>query len=243
MTNRSKIKSTNKAILADECRGYLRRVYEVNKDVLPLLFPVLHFGSTNLECPVDIFFTDVVPVISSVVRPANKLRDQVVEHPQTTVYKNIINANSSLRAIILCMKLNDGTVDDSSLDQNVVLNSRTVYKQAVGAEPYEKMLNAWQELQSMVDQTWDTSMGRERVGIGLKQTIEKKSGVIRMHMMGKRVNFACRTVITPDPYINVDEIGIPDKFARRLSYPVPVTAWNVTDLRQMVMNGPDVHPG
>lgn len=75
------------------------------------------------------------------------------------------------------------------------------------------------------------------------QTIEQKDGIIRMHMMGKRVNFACRTVITPDPYIDVDEIGIPDVFAKRLSYPVPVTSWNASNLRKLVMNGPDVYPG
>jgi DNA-directed RNA polymerase I subunit RPA1 len=62
-------------------------------------------------------------------------------------------------------------------------------------------------------------------------------------MMGKRVNYAARTVITPDPNINIDEIGIPEAFALKLTYPVPVTTWNVGELRKMVMNGPKVHPG
>lgn len=78
---------------------------------------------------------------------------------------------------------------------------------------------------------------------GLKQVLEKKEGLIRKHMMGKRVNYAARTVITPDPNINVEEVGIPDIFAKKLSYPVPVTPWNVAELRKMVMNGPNVHPG
>ena len=64
-----------------------------------------------------------------------------------------------------------------------------------------------------------------------------------MHMMGKRVNFAARTVITPDPNINIDEVGLPEVFAKSLTYREPVTPWNVDMLRQMVMNGPDVHPG
>lgn len=75
------------------------------------------------------------------------------------------------------------------------------------------------------------------------QIIEKKEGIIRMHMLGKRVNHAGRTVITPDPYINVDEIGIPEVFAKQLTYPVPVTEWNVEELRKYVINGPNVHPG
>lgn len=108
------------------------------------------------------------------------------------------------------------------------------------------MYNAWQKLQSCVDQTWDMKLGqttKDSIGQGLKQVLEKKSGVIRLHMMGKRVNFAARTVITPDPFINVDEIGLPEVFARKLSYPVPVTSWNVAELRKMVINGPNVHPG
>lgn len=39
------------------------------------------------------------------------------------------------------------------------------------------------------------------------QLIEKKQGLFRKHMMGKRVDFAARSVISPDPFIAVDEIG------------------------------------
>ena len=46
-------------------------------------------------------------------------------------------------------------------------------------------------------------------------------------MMGKRVNFAARSVISPDPYIATGEIGIPPYFALRLSFPERVTPWNV----------------
>ena len=36
---------------------------------------------------------------------------------------------------------------------------------------------------------------------GIRQQLEKKEGLFRKNMMGKRVNFACRSVISPDPYI------------------------------------------
>ena len=45
--------------------------------------------------------------------------------------------------------------------------------------------------------------------------------------MGKRVNFAARSVITPDPNIDVEEIGVPEIIAKKLTFPTPVTAWNV----------------
>ena len=39
--------------------------------------------------------------------------------------------------------------------------------------------------------------------------LEKKDGLFRKHMMGKRVDYAARSVICPDVYINTNEIGIP----------------------------------
>ena len=59
----------------------------------------------------------------------------------------------------------------------------------------------------------------QRDGTGICQLLEKKEGVFRQKMMGKRVNFACRSVISPDPYLAVNEIGIPPYFALRLTYP------------------------
>jgi DNA-directed RNA polymerase I subunit RPA1 len=64
-----------------------------------------------------------------------------------------------------------------------------------------------------------------------------------MNMMGKRVNFACRSVISPDLNINTNQIGVPEIFAKKLTYPQPVTPWNVHELRQCVINGPDNYPG
>ena len=62
---------------------------------------------------------------------------------------------------------------------------------------------------------------------GIRQQLEKKEGLFRKNMMGKRVNFAARSVISPDPYLAAGEIGVPPYFATRLSYPERVTPWNV----------------
>jgi DNA-directed RNA polymerase I subunit RPA1 len=77
----------------------------------------------------------------------------------------------------------------------------------------------------------------------VKQLLERKQGLFRMNMMGKRVNFTCRSVISPDPNIGTHEIGVPIHFARTLTYAEPITPWNVAELRQAVINGPSVHPG
>lgn len=48
--------------------------------------------------------------------------------------------------------------------------------------------------------------------------------------MGKRVDFSARTVITPDPTINIDQLGVPWSIALNLTYPETVTPYNIERL-------------
>lgn len=57
------------------------------------------------------------------------------------------------------------------------------------------------------------------------------------------MNYAARTVISPDVNIEPNEIGVPPVFARKLTYPEPVTEHNIHEMRQLVINGPNVYPG
>ncbi|XP_030388512.1 DNA-directed RNA polymerase I subunit RPA1 isoform X2 [Scaptodrosophila lebanonensis] len=227
----------NKIIFADECRRYLRQIYEHYPELLQLLIPVLKLQSkpSSEVSPVDIFFMEALPVTPPRARPLKVVNGIMKGNPQTDIYINIIQNNHVLHVVLKCMKGKQEKLNDQAL---------AAYQDIDGTSPHEKLYNAWQALQSSVDVLLDVNMSRgSKLAEGLKQVLEKKDGLIRKHMMGKRVNYAARTVITPDPNINVDEIGIPDIFACKLSYPVPVTEWNVTELRKMVMNGPNVHPG
>lgn len=78
---------------------------------------------------------------------------------------------------------------------------------------------------------------------GIRQQLEKKEGLFRKNMMGKRVNFAARSVISPDVYLNGGEIGVPPYIAARLTFPERVTPWNVERLCEAVMAGPGRNPG
>ena len=70
-----------------------------------------------------------------------------------------------------------------------------------------------------------------------------KDGRIRGNLMGKRVNQSARTVITPDPILSINEVGIPLSIAKNLTFPETVTAYNIDILRKYVQNGHDVYPG
>jgi len=77
----------------------------------------------------------------------------------------------------------------------------------------------------------------------LRQRIVGKGGRIRSNIMGKRVNFCARTVITGDPNLGVDFVGVPRSVARTLTYPEVVTPFNKEKLRLLVTNGPNTYPG
>ena len=64
------------------------------------------------------------------------------------------------------------------------------------------------------------------LGSGIKQLLEKKEGLFRMKMMGKRVNYAARSVISPDPNLNTNEVGVPLFMAKKLSFPETVNDVN-----------------
>ncbi|KAF7809617.1 DNA-directed RNA polymerase II subunit 1 [Senna tora] len=73
--------------------------------------------------------------------------------------------------------------------------------------------------------------------------LKAKEGRIRGNLMGKRVDFSARTVITPDPTINIDQLGVPWSIALNLTYPETVTPYNIERLKELVEYGPHPPPG
>ncbi len=78
---------------------------------------------------------------------------------------------------------------------------------------------------------------------GLAQRLKGKEGRFRGHLSGKRVDFSARTVISPDPNLSINEVGVPIHIAKILTVPERVTPWNIEELRKYVLNGPDKWPG
>lgn len=77
----------------------------------------------------------------------------------------------------------------------------------------------------------------------IRARLKGKEGRLRGNLMGKRVDFSARTVITGDPNLSLDEVGVPRSIARTLTYPETVTPYNIGKLHQLVQNGPNDHPG
>eukprot|EP00898_Chlorokybus_atmophyticus_P000376 jgi/Chlat1/1339/Chrsp119S01776 len=75
------------------------------------------------------------------------------------------------------------------------------------------------------------------------QRLKAKEGRIRGNLMGKRVDFSARTVITPDPNLSPEQLGVPWSIALNLTYPETVTPYNYDKLQKLVENGPHPPPG
>lgn len=61
----------------------------------------------------------------------------------------------------------------------------------------------------------------------LKQRLKGKEGRVRGNLMGKRVDFSARTVITPDPNLQIDQVGVPRSIAANMTFPEIVTPFNI----------------
>ena len=77
----------------------------------------------------------------------------------------------------------------------------------------------------------------------IKERLNGKQGRVRGNLMGKRVDFSARSVITADPNLSIRELGIPMKIAKNITKPVVVNQYNKKFLLKLIQNGPDNWPG
>ncbi len=109
----------------------------------------------------------------------------------------------------------------------------------------------WDLLQYHITTYFDNTIAqvppaRHRSGQPLKtltERIKTKEGRFRHNLAGKRVNYAARTVISPDPKIKLNEVGVPEEVAMELSVPEKVNEWNIKWLKEFIKNGPKKYPG
>lgn len=233
-----KVEMKGKSYLTpSQTREHLRRLWANERETLLRIFPFINFETDNSNnqtmengfevvnekdsCPLDVFFWETIIVSPNRFRPLRMLNGRSFEHYRT----------SALAELMLVAKSLELTLENA--------------KKSNSGDTIARFHSNWQRLQILCNRLYDSKMDRlpDNNSMGVKQILEKKEGLLRKNMMGKRVNFAARSVISPDPYIMVDEIGIPVIFATKLSYPQPVTVWNLKQLQNMVINGPNVHPG
>ena len=150
--------------------------------------------------------------------------------------------------------LDNGQRSEDDLTHKLVdiirINQRFMENREAGA-PQLIIEDLWELLQYHVTTFMDneisgTPPARHRSGRPLKtlsQRLKGKEGRFRGSLSGKRVNFSARTVISPDPTLSLNEVGVPDRVATEMTQTMHVNERNLDKAQRYVANGPERHPG
>jgi len=168
------------------------------------------------------FLLTVLPVAPPAVRPSVKPdAQQRSEDDLTHIYSHIVRTNQDLRAAI-----------QENKAEHVVENLRLILQFLVASLVSNKIKGA--------------SPMTQRSGRPLQNICSRlntKHGRIRGNLMGKRVNFSARSVITGDPNLSIRYLGVPLNIAKNITKPVIVNDRNRDFLTHLVQNGPNTYPG
>ncbi|KAF9890317.1 hypothetical protein FE257_005983 [Aspergillus nanangensis] len=214
-----------------EIHAAITLLFEKEAEILNLVYNSRPLPRNEYRVSADMFFLKNILVPPNKYRPAAiQGAGDIMEAQQNTPLSQILKN---------CDLINQISKERQTSSSDSVTRVRD----------YRDLLQAIVQLQDTVNGLID----RDRSGLsgaalagaanGIKQILEKKEGLFRKNMMGKRVNFAARSVISPDPNIETNEIGVPLVFAKKLTYPEPVTNHNFWEMKQAVINGPDKYPG
>tara|TARA_B100001123_G_scaffold425039_1_gene537355 strand:+ start:438 stop:2477 length:2040 start_codon:yes stop_codon:yes gene_type:complete len=141
--------------------------------------------------------------------------------------------------------------DISHIIVNIIKSNKTLL-QKIQQNASDKIIEDWTTvlqyyIATMIDNRIPgVAAVAQRSGRALKSIKERlvgKQGRVRGNLMGKRVDFSARSVITPDPNIKIKELGVPLKIAKTITFPICVNSRNKEYLTKLVRNGPNIHPG
>ncbi|KAI1411781.1 beta and beta-prime subunits of DNA dependent RNA-polymerase [Hypoxylon sp. FL1857] len=212
-----------------EVQARLQLLFEKEQEIMSLVYNSRPLGK---KLPADNFFIQTVLVPPNKYRPEAKQGDSIAEAQQNSLYKQILAACARIAQI-------HKEILQQGNDPNSTARRRDM------SEMHEACVQLQDCVNSLIDRDRNPIRGAagKRNEDGIKQKLEKKEGLFRKNMMGKRVNYAARSVISPDPNIETSEIGVPPVFAKKLTYPEPVTSHNFREMQQAVINGVDKWPG
>jgi DNA-directed RNA polymerase II subunit RPB1 len=164
----------------------------------------------------------VLPVAPPAMRPSVKHdAQQRSEDDLTHIYSNIIKTNKDL-ADKIETNANPNIIEGlTSVLQYFI--AMIVNNKVKGANPMAQ--RSGRPLQCIMDR------------------LNSKNGRIRGNLMGKRVDFSARSVITGDPNLSIRQLGVPKKIAMNITKPIKVNKRNIEYLTKLVQNGPENYPG
>ena len=142
--------------------------------------------------------------------------------------------------------------DDLTIKIKEIVMINSVIKVAIiDGQSINKIMDQWDTLQTAASLYINADLpgfnalqsSLRKPARGIIQRLKGKQGRFRNNLCGKRVDFSGRTVISPDPNMEIDQLALPLIIAKNLSFPERVNMHNINGLRRLVLNGPDKYPG
>ena len=182
--------------------------------------PRLDAEILDVENPEKLIVTSV-PVPPVGIRPSVKMGNGYNQEDDLTVeVRNLASLNAEIKKALEC------------------------------GDPLKHVIERWYNLQGHVAMIINSEVSavaqaypRDKSVRSICTRLKGKEGRFRGNLSGKRVNYTGRTVISPDPNVEVFEVVVPEFIARRLTFPEAVNRHNLSQLREKVVRGNLAHPG
>ena len=214
------IKKIKESLSPRDCYNILRNVSETDCYILGF--------NPKMHRPEDMIIENF-PIPPVIIRPTAKvdfMSSATMEDSLTLKISDIITSNKRVR---------------QQMEKETVSNELSTYNQDIFNLLQYHVATYFDNESVSLPRTEFKTGGRTTKSIS--DRIKGKTGRVRSNLMGKRVDFSARTVITSDPYIDIDQVGVPKKIAMELTIPEEVTPYNIKYLTGLVKNGRDVYPG
>lgn len=159
--------------------------------------------------------------------------------PSVTIRPSIILESGERSEDDLTHKLSD-----------IIRANQRLWENLNAGAPEVIIEDLWDLLQYHITTFFDNTVtrippARHRSGQPLKTITERikgKEGRIRKNLAGKRVNYSARTVISPDPSIKLNEVGIPKEIAKIVTVAETVNDLNIEKIKKLIEKGEE-YPG
>jgi len=192
----------------------LRRISDIDVDFM---------GFSSTWSRPDWMICQVLAIPPPAVRPSVKHDSQQrSEDDITHILSNILKTNKTLQEKLLAGNVAENVIDDwTNLLQYYIAT----------------------QVDNKIPGTAPVAQRSGRPLKSIKERLNGKVGRVRGNLMGKRVDFSARSVITADPNLSIQELGVPLKIAKNITKPVVVNDANRNFLMKLIENGPNQHPG
>jgi DNA-directed RNA polymerase II subunit RPB1 len=202
---------------------YTERSKKAKKDVTPMMYYSIQnlieildgiseetleiLGFDKKSKPIN-YIMEYIPVVPNCARLASEQDGKIYPDEITKFYSDIVKANNQLAK--------KGSISPSEVDRNRLVEKVIEYVKLLFQGDKKK------------------TQGKDK---SIRSKLQGKSALPRAHLMGKRVDYSGRTVISPDPSLKFGQVRIPMKIAKVCTKPEVVTAQNKGALTQLLRGG------